>query len=319
MLDEHFHFAVVPVAVRCYRKARLGAAQHRHPGLEGLAEHLGAVADLLAEDVLHHRAGIDGVAELHQVGLEGQCRHDEGLVLEQGFECRLVHLGGVDDLVETGFASHLDGLGAAAVARHRDTELVRQVTDGAQLFHREGDKLALAAAVGKRAGDVYLDPVAADLDLAAHLGHDFVLATHHACIRHGAGVGHQPAGRAADRGHQRITAHRHTRAFNHAVVDGFFQVHAEVEQRVGVEETGDAGGEHLPHIAYRRYRGHAGAAVVEKLVVAGGIVKGAVYVAVNQARHHRQPAGVVTRQVGQTRCGGVRLGAHCLYAVAHHQ
>lgn len=44
VLHEHFHFAVVPIAIGRDRETGLGARQQGHAGVVGLAKRLGAVS-----------------------------------------------------------------------------------------------------------------------------------------------------------------------------------------------------------------------------------------------------------------------------------
>ena len=150
----------------------------------------------------------------------------------------VVHQRGVNDLVKASLTSHLDRVCAAAVPCDLDAKAVGDVTNDAQLFHREGHHFAFASAVGQRTGDVNLDPVAADLDLPAHLRNDLVFALQQNRISHRAAVRHKSSGSTADRGHQGIAAHSHAGSFDHAMLDGLLQIDAQIEQRVGVKKTG---------------------------------------------------------------------------------
>ena len=98
----------MPITIRGDRETGFGPAQDGYTRLVGLGQHRGTPLNFSPKNVLKRGAGIDGVAKLHEVGLECHGRHQEGTVFNHCIQRIVVHQRGVNDLVKAGLTSHLD-------------------------------------------------------------------------------------------------------------------------------------------------------------------------------------------------------------------
>ena len=137
-----------------------------------------------------------------------------------------------------------------------------------------------------------LDPVGADLDLAAHLRDDLVLVLEHLAPADRAMIGNEAARGAAHRRHQRVGAARDAWTLHDSGFDRIAHVDRALEHRVGVEDAGDARAQDLARVVRGDQRGQRIAAMVEDFRVRLRVVEGEVAVGIDEARHHRHAAGV---------------------------
>ena len=133
---------------------------------------------------------------------------------------------------------------------------------------------------------MHLDPVGTDLDLPAHLGHDFVFALHHLHVAGDSGIGDEAAGGSAQARDQRITAAGDTWAFNDAGFNRIAHVDHVLEDRIRIEDAGDAGAQQLARVVRRHQCRQRVAAQGEDLRVGRRVVERQVHMGVDQPRHH---------------------------------
>ena len=155
--------------------------------------------------------------------------------------------------------------------------------------------------------DVHLDPVDADFDLAPDLGHDLLARAHHHTVATRTGVRQQAPRRATHTRHHHVATRTHARPCHHVRLDGIAQVHAEIENAVGIEKARDARLQHLVGVVGGDDGGEAGPAVEEQFVVAVGFVEGDVAVGIDHAGHHVLAARIDADQAWICRDGGVHL------------
>ena len=282
----------MPVAVGGQGEAALGAAQQGHVGVVGALEHGAARFDLLLEDGADFRPGCHKVAVVGKIGLKGEGGDDGHTGLHHGFQRRLVHIGGMQDEVKAGKCRIADAVGAPAMAHHGDVQGVGHVHHQFEFRPAPGLGLALPFLAGRQAGDVDLDPVHAELDLAAHFGGDLSRCPHHLAVADQAFVGYQPPGGAAGGGEQGVAAGGHARPGDNARLDGVAQVHADFKEAVGVQKARDPGAQQLAHVGGGDDGGEALPAMKEQLIVGTRLIEADVAVGVDQPRHEGEALGI---------------------------
>ena len=142
------------------------------------------------------------------------------------------------------------------------------------------------------------------------LFHDLIGRVHNPRIAPGAFVRQESCSGAADTVDQDVAAGGHSGSLNDTTLDRIAEIHPNIEYAVRIKEAGEPGAKHLLCIDSSNERSQAIAAVKEELVVAVGMIKTDVAVAVDHAGQHPASGSVdfFGRRIGGA--AGTRVGAH---------
>ena len=151
------------------------------------------------------------------------------------------------------------------------------------------------------------------------LFNDLIGRVHNPCIAPSPLIRQQSCCGAADAVDQDVATGGHSGPFNDAALDRIAEIYPDIKYAVGIEEAGEASPQHLLCVDSGDERSKAVAAVKEKFIVAVGMIKTDVTVAVDHARHHPTSGCVdfFDRRAGGA--AGARIGAHSDNALAADQ
>ena len=138
--SQNLKLAGKPVTVGVRLKP-LAAGREGHAGVKGRAQGPDAFGDFSTEDLPKVLVGADCGTKV-AVGLEGEGGHQGHFVVDNSFQCFIIHVGGVQDHVEACDGGVASAGGAATVPDHRNAKLVCGIADELQFVQGPGRNFA---------------------------------------------------------------------------------------------------------------------------------------------------------------------------------
>ena len=112
------------MTIRRQGKTALTADQDRHTCFENLAESVGTLDDFLAKNLLETWVSPDRASVIGQVRLERKGRDQRHSMINHRTNGVLIHIGRVQDHVETSEGRIANTRGITAMTNHGHTELM---------------------------------------------------------------------------------------------------------------------------------------------------------------------------------------------------